>query len=522
MPDTIKSANTTAKARLLELLSPEVQWQRSLWTVGFCLGIAELLEASSMMKQGTLSEASVRRIVSSCKRAVGQELGLRAEERRVLQENLKDIPHHEGVAFHSLRELQDRISGEYLLRLAEALRSESFDRPERGARAMASYLLDSGYSETYLHEWFKEKVRSAGEELSIADLCDEAHSALVRNGDQSFDVLVAFGRVPRSASGYPSGWLQANSVSNWLRGNGFSTAGIRVAGGLVLPIAARDPIAAAEKAASLVDGFVARSIIGCGEPLDPISTVWVKGHGTPLPYQTKHRGVRVKALYREDQIFTTSSTSNVDAAIELLAHLENHSPSAAIAGGWAAIEALLGETNDRSSAAENLAYLAACSMPRAELTDLSYKVERSSPENSAGLGRHQSNRQRANVLAGRLATNSPLGLQHPCDLAAIHRLQQICKAPNIGLIALQRSMADAFHRLYRQRNMVLHSGMATSVGMAATLRTVSKLAGAGIDRVAHAYYVQNLRPLELTGKAKVAVALIQPNNWDGFISLLEP
>lgn len=522
MPAPVNPANSVAKARLLELLSPEVQWQRSLWTVGFCLGITELLEAASMMKQGTLSEASVRRIVSSCKRAVGQELGLRTEERQVLQENLKDIPAPDGVAFHSLKELHDRISSRYLLRLAEALRSDSFDRPERAARAIASYLLDCGYSETYLHEWFKEKIQLSGEQFSIADLCEEAHSALVQNGDQSFNVLVAFGRVPRSASGYPSGWLKGNDVANWLRGNGFSTAGIRVAGGLELPVAARDPIAAAEKAAALVDGFVARSIIGCGEPLDPKSTVWVKGYSTPLPRQTKYRGVRVKALYREDQIFSTSSTSNVDAAIELLAHLENHSPSAAIAGGWAAIEALLGERNDRSSAAENLAYLAACSIPRAELTDLSYKVERSSSETSAGLGRHQSNRERANVLAGRLATNNSLGLQHPCDLAAIHRLQQICRTPNIGLIGLQRSMADAFHRLYRQRNMVLHSGIATSVGMAATLRTVSKLAGAGIDRVAHAYYVQDISPLELTGKAKVAVALIQPNDWDGFISLLEP
>ena len=133
---------------------------------------------------------------------------------------------------------------------------------------------------------------------------------------------------------------------------------------------------AAQLAAARIDHFVARSSVATNQPLEPWPVIWVRGKATTFPFGPRPRGVRVKALYREDQLFSASDTT-VDAAIELLAHLESSSPSAAIAGGWAAIEALLAEPHDRSGAADSLASIVACSFPRAELTVLSYIAERS-------------------------------------------------------------------------------------------------------------------------------------------------
>lgn len=144
-------------------------------------------------------------------------------------------------------------------------------------------------------------------------------------------------------------------------------------------IRARDADGAAQLAAARIDHFVARSSVATNQPLEPWPVIWVRGEAATFPFGPRPRGVRVKALYREDQLFSASDTT-VDAAIELLAHLESSSPSAAIAGGWAAIEALLAEPHDRSGAADSLASIVACSFPRAELTILSYIAERTCPD----------------------------------------------------------------------------------------------------------------------------------------------
>ena len=54
---------------------------------------------------------------------------------------------------------------------------------------------------------------------------------------------------------------------------------------------------------------------------------------------------------------------------------------------------------------------------------------------------------------------------------------------------------------YRQRNLILHGGMTGS------LRSVSKLVGAGMDQIAHGLYVNRLKPMELVARANIAIAL---------------
>lgn len=100
--------------------------------------------------------------------------------------------------------------------------------------------------------------------------------------------------------------------------------------------------------------YVARASIGAGKPLQSLPLLWIQGHPVALPLSAEHRGVRVRALYREDQIFAEPEGSNVDSAIELLAHLQNCSPSTAIAGGWTAIESLLGESRRQPETARQL------------------------------------------------------------------------------------------------------------------------------------------------------------------------
>jgi hypothetical protein len=110
------------------------------------------------------------------------------------------------------------------------------------------------------------------------------------------------------------------------------------------------------------------------------------------------------------------------------------------------------------------------------------------------------------------------GLQ---DQAAVQRMRKLLKNPGPKLQIIRESIGDSFHRLYRQRNLILHGGRLDSVALSASLRTAAKLAGAGMDRITHGHYVQSLRPMELVAKANVGIALLSPTSPLGCVDLLE-
>src|SRR5207244_6944715 len=110
-----------------------------------------------------------------------------------------------------------------------------------------------------------------------------------------------------------------------------------------------------------------------------VESVWVEGEAKPFRLRNRHRGLAVRALYREDRLYSDGRGSNIDAAFELLEPLAGGSPGPAVAGGWAAIEALLVMPGDaeRGLAGDRLAAIVAASFPRAELTALAYKIAES-------------------------------------------------------------------------------------------------------------------------------------------------
>jgi len=217
--------------------------------------------------------------------------------------------------------------------------------------------LDLGFGANYLHRWWTYKLLHEKAPASLADIVEQAH-ALARQPAQEFTVLTAFLSSPRSKAGYPADWLAPGEVEAWLNTSGFNPSGLKIKGGLLRTIEARDPDTAAELAGEFLDNLKARASVGTGDALDVKQTVWVAGEKAPIELKRRLRGVRVRALYREGQIIPNAKPQVIlDAAIEMLSHLESSSPSAAVAGGWGAIEALLSEPNDRGAAAERLSHV---------------------------------------------------------------------------------------------------------------------------------------------------------------------
>ena len=153
---------------------------------------------------------------------------------------------------------------------------------------------------------------------------------------------------------------------------------------------------------------------------------------------------------------------------------------------------------------------------------MSYVLGERNDEMKAQLEACNANRDRAELVARWIIDRQALNLPRTSDNAAVKRLSKMLAQPAMALSDVQFAVADAFHRLYRQRNLVLHGGATHSVALLASLRTVSKLAGAGIDRVVHGVYVQKVKPLELVARARLSIASITPATAIQCVDLLGP
>lgn len=505
--------------RLLEFFANNTPWHRSLWGVGLPLAIYELYEACIVRQQGHLSDGSLRRMISSLQKRSGKTPCLSTQEKQHLQNLLKTSLRAEGADHYGLKTLADDISGNYLSRWECYVSTETNFSVELFAREVAAYLLDLGFSEQFLYQTITDFIHSH-KQISLSQLCNELQEKISANEKREFKALLGFVTIPIGACDSTQ-WLYRQAVTNWLTSNNFSTSEVRAPAAILINVQARDPIGAAQAARYEADRYSARALIGTGKALSFTNSLWIEGHSTPFPLIEQSRGVRVKGLYREKIIFQNETDHNINAALELLAHLEHSSPAAAIAGGWAAIEGLLSAPNDRSSAADSLATLTACSFPRAELTQLSYSLEKEYPDQYLDLKNAQSNKQRCQILAEMILQDNIPNMRLKTDTASLDRLKKLLDQPQSQLRTIQAEISDSFHRLYRQRNLILHGARLDSVSLMASLRTVSKLAGAGLDRITHSYYAQNIKPQELVSKANLAIATLDEKPPTECLNLLE-
>ena len=92
--------------------------------------------------------------------------------------------------------------------------------------------------------------------------------------------------------------------------------------------------------------------------------------------------------------------------------------------------------------------------------------------------------------------------------------------PRRVLREVTQAVRIALRRLYRARNIVLHGGSTASIVLDATLRTAAPLVGAGLDRVAHAFFESEMHPLDLAARAELAIELVAGETRLSVVDLL--
>lgn len=492
-------------ARLLDFFGSTTPWHRSLWTLGLVLTLNELLEATEAVRRAILRQNSVEDLSRLAMSLAGTDPGAgAAEQRRTLQAALRTELRYQGMDYRVVQQLVADIEPKYLSRWAASLRTDARAKPERTARAIAGHLLDAGFSADFLHRWWSYKLRYESEIRPLADIVEDAH-ALALKPSREYAVLVAFSAFTKRHDSMPAGWLDAPDVSQWLRKRNVDVSGIRQKGGILMRIPARDPVAAVDAARERLERLAARVLVGSDREFILLPKAWIDGEPREFRVTRAGRDVDVHALERKKQVYEDSEYSRVDAAIELLEPLASGSPATAVASGWAAFEAILSEPGNHAVVADRMGAIAACSLPRAELTVLSYQAAKADPALATRLQTCQTNRDRADLLADEIASPVPLPLSGDSDRAAYERLKELLAEPHSVLKDIESYTSGAFRRLYRQRNLVLHGGITNGVALRASLRTAAPLVGAGMDRIAHAWYVDRLSPLELAARARISL-----------------
>jgi hypothetical protein len=519
-------------ARLLDYFSTRTHWHRSLWNAGTILALREVLEASEAQNVGHLSERSLRGAIATALRLVKDDPGVGDElQRNALigaltfnGEPREEIP-HQGMEYEQIDEILQTAAPRYLERWARALAIDPPPAPERSSRAIAAHLLDQGFNSNFLHRWWTYRIRGGQpEEVALSDLVSEA-SVLANRAESDFSVLIPFPSELNPPRGLlpPASWMDATRVSEWVKANGQTIPLIvRQQGGLLLTIRALDPESAVQLAAERVELFAARVLLSLRKQVQNCGVAWVQGQKKLYSIERLIRGIKIGAMHRENRIWLeTEPDPYIDPAIELLAPLQSGATTTAIAGGWAAIESLLGEPkNKKADPAERLATIVACSFPRAELTYLAYVFSEGAGAFSEQLQQRAENREKAAYLAQCILEGTCPAAKEWSDRAAIARMKEVLLDPQKTLGTIKEHMQDAFARLYRQRNLILHAGRTHAVALRSTLRGATPLVGAGLDRICHARFVDGVTPIRLAGRVRTALGTVSAGNPASCVSLL--
>ncbi len=190
------------------------------------------------------------------------------------------------------------------------------------------------------------------------------------------------------------------------------------------------------------------------------------------------------------------------------------------------MEALLIRPGEGSHhlAADRLASLIACSLPRAELTPLAYQhIENANDDLAHALADTHTNFDKVELVQAHLRAGNRLNLTHGSDLAAQNRIAAIIQDPAAELGRIKAYVTESLRRPYNQHNTVAHAGSLRSAALTATTRTALSLVGAGLDRILHAQLQTDgeLPPLSLVPSAEVELGLAGTTGGRSLSSLLE-
>ncbi|MCH8007794.1 MAG: hypothetical protein IIC91_02915 [Chloroflexi bacterium] len=343
MPLT-KPFDLAVAARLDEYWAWFTPWHRRLWNVGTVAAIREILEASESLFPKALKsvQAEVLSLVRS-DQAVGDDAARDSLKRLLLGKIV-----YRRFAWHQLNGLLANIDADYLKRWSGLMRTGKTPGAELIARSVAGHLLQGGFSPTYLHRWLRYQVMHGTTSISMADVVEEA-DGLTKLPLKTYRVVIPVVSAPDIGKMPSADWFTATQILSLIASIQGSKPELRLNGGFVLSVRAKDPFVAVEQARELIDRWDARAELATRDRIIRTEKAWVEGYAEPIDFVPLKREVKIGVLSRQGMIYAhwdDEEAKRIDDALQLVQPMEGGLRSAAISGGWAAIESLLTEDGE--------------------------------------------------------------------------------------------------------------------------------------------------------------------------------
>jgi len=277
-------------SRLRDFFADRAPWHRRLWSIGIVLGLQEALEYADDCMAGRASNTEgLKFVVGTARRVVDRDPGVAhmASEidgllGRLEVKSPKDVSR--GLC-DELGHLAHRARDDYLNQWVNA----PADLPvEFAARAIASHLLDMGFSSTHLHRWLQGNRSSL---TALPELAEEAAGMVAEMRPREFGVFVPCS-APYAKPSEPSGsvtWMDGRAAAEWLRANVPEAESRRHGGGLLVAVEQRDPWAAVDAARSVVARSDARARVARLNDESIRMDGWARVAGNQRSFDVSHQ-----------------------------------------------------------------------------------------------------------------------------------------------------------------------------------------------------------------------------------------
>lgn len=486
--------------RMLELTSRTTPWHRRDWRAGTLELVEEALNEAMIpgTKEGALVE--LREYMTA---AIGHDDGVTPAQKKLIRcarsiNTDSDLnSHNVQLAHHHAKDLKLT----YLANWANI-----FDSPEQAgrldvegtAKRIISHVLYCGVPAPSVYKIIHERETSPID-YKFSDVLREL-DARTKLDLKEFNFAIPVDHAPSFLHNTPKpkGWFTPKELKQWKNRHAPRAATIRHQGGFILTVRARDVNEAAAEVQCLLSQLSFKFKSGSDNGFSVLPMMWSKEKGTRFPTRRPASSFKIRAFQRAgvlDGLEISPKTRNILAILEPLQTNDSH---VAVVNGWVALESLLVDSGeDDRLGAERMARVVAASYFRTELTWLARNyAERYKNESRLAnqISSSATSIERARLMIRVINEEKNFSYLEQVDQLSIAKMREALENPSAVFDRTQKILEREFLRLYRKRNLIVHSGRALEHGIESIADKVVPLLINGIDQLLIASIQHDLDP----------------------------
>lgn len=476
--------------RMLELVSRATPWHRRDWRAG----TLELVEEAIVDLQipGTSGEAQ-KELKRQAARAVGKDPAVTASQKELINCISKIGPesgpdsYFVRLAEHHARDLKNGYLKNWSNIFEDTSLAGALD-VEGTAKRIISHILYCGVHASSVYSVIEDRHKS-NEEYSFSSVLGELDDRVWAQ-PKVYTFVVPVDKQPdflhedRPGEG---GWMTAKQLKQWKHKHAPQASKVRHHGGFTLSVESSDVNSAATEIQRQLSQLGFKFRAGSGNGFSILDSMWSKEKHAAFPTRRHSHPMKLNAFERAGAVEDRSIDARTRNILAIIEPLQTNDSHVAVVHGWVAIESLLvGAGEPDSIGAERMARVVAASYFRSELTWLARSYARHYEGKSMEaeeIARADVSVERVRLMKSLIESSADLTGLSEVDQLAVDKMRTALREPKRTFDRTQEILQGEFLRMYRKRNLVVHSGRAVEVGIESLAGKIVPLLVNGIDQI---------------------------------------